>query len=257
MRAPYVAQQIEKLARYVDEDAAPVPTGRAREDSRCYGDGSKRARTPRKPCCDPAQPSRYCLSKIADPELVFQKPLLAKLAPAQRESWTRGKTLYDGVCAGCHGSATDDRIINRTLHDIFFAVEPDGNLIYDAVDVGQGRVVYRPRPIARPDSEFLNIGNSYISHVGQLAGPERFPLFNNQNGVKLPRFRLRFYKPAAEGVAARSVRVTDLPPLPVVSGAVISSVSSGASAWHIDGHGMLKTGKLPYELSQESLIQDY
>jgi mono/diheme cytochrome c family protein len=218
LRAPYVAQQIQKLSRYVDEEAVPVAQDPRRDDARCHGEGVKRIRGVRKPCCDPARPSRTCLAKIGDPESVYRKALLAKLAPAQRDSWTRGKALYDGVCAGCHGSATDDRIMDRRLHDVFLALEPNGNLIYDAVVTSDGRTVYKPRLVSRPDSEFLNLGNSYLSHLGQLAGPARFPLANNQNGVKLPRYRLRFYERVSPGIATRSVRVVDLPPLPVVSG---------------------------------------
>jgi mono/diheme cytochrome c family protein len=219
VRAPYVARQVRELDRYVDEDAAPrreAPSKRAScyAKARCGGQHDLR-----KPCCDPQHPSRHCLSLIPDPEKVHEAALLAGMSETEQQSWRAGKIVYDAACAACHGTATDDRVINRTLHDAFFLeLDASGNITYDPITNPDGSVRYVPRRASRPSSEALNIGATFISHVGQVAGPARFPLANNQNGVTLPQYRLRFYERAGEGVAARSVPVVDLPPLPVVSG---------------------------------------
>lgn len=219
LRAPFVARQIRGLDRYVDEDAAPLREPPSKRAS-CYA--KARCGTQhelRKPCCNPEQPSRHCLGHIPDPELVHQATLLFGKNEAEQLSWRAGKVVYDTACAACHGSATDDRILNRTVHDAFFLeLDARGNIVYDAVTAEDGSQSYRPRRASRPQSEALNIGATFISHVGQVAGAGRFPLANNQNGVTLPRYRLRFYEKAAAGVAPRSVPITDLPPLPVVSG---------------------------------------
>src|SRR5437868_1134911 len=53
-RAPYVSRQIEKLDRYVDDDAAAIPQDPKSEGLRCYGKAPKRPRVlVRRPCCDP------------------------------------------------------------------------------------------------------------------------------------------------------------------------------------------------------------
>jgi len=192
-RAPWIAKQVSKLGKYRDE-TLPV------------GSNGKH------PKCDPLNPSLFCLAKIDDPERKF--PPTHGMSAAKKASWSAGKVVYDQACAVCHGSATDNRIINRDIHDgLFLALDPDGNLIYDPTDDGNGNIVMAPRRVPRPNSEAINIGTTFISHVGQLAGPQGFPLFNNQNGVVLPRYRMRFYTDAT-----RTTKIVDMPPLPVVSG---------------------------------------
>jgi cytochrome c peroxidase len=124
------------------------------------------------------------------------------LAAAER----RGREVYKQACEACHGSATTDRIVNREVHDLFFAaLGPDGNLRFDVVP-GKGPVAV-PEP--RPHDEFLNIGFGFGSYLGQLG---LLPAFNAS--VALPRYRFRFY---TDGTRTRAV--TDLPPVPVtVSG---------------------------------------
>lgn len=192
-RTPWIAKQVEKLDKYRDESLPVGPNGKH-------------------PKCDPENPSLFCLSKIDDPELKF--PPTHGMSPQKKASWAAGKVVYDNACAVCHGSATDNRIINRDIHDgLFLALDPNGNLIYDPTTDGNGNTTYAPRRVPRPNSEAINIGTTFISHVGQLAGAQGFPLFNNQNGVVLPQYRMRFY---TDGT--RTTKVVDLPPLPVVSG---------------------------------------
>jgi cytochrome c peroxidase len=114
----------------------------------------------------------------------------------------RGRELYEIGCQPCHGSASTDRIVDREVHDLFFAeLGPDGNVRFDVVD-GQPPVAV---PLARPDDEFLNVGFGYASYLGQIGVA---PAFNDD--VELPRYRFRFYSDGS-----RSQRVVDLPPLPV------------------------------------------
>ncbi len=125
-----------------------------------------------------------------------------------------GKVIYDQACAGCHGAATDNKIVDRSIHDgLFFALDANGNTIWDPIPVGPSQVVFVPRSTPRPDEEAINIGASFLSHIGQVGGAG-FPLFNNSNGVVLPRYRLRFYTDST-----RTTKIMDLPPLPVTSSA--------------------------------------
>ncbi|WP_224244540.1 cytochrome c peroxidase [Hyalangium gracile] len=116
----------------------------------------------------------------------------------------RGRDIYAAACQACHGGATTRQIVNRPVHDFLFsALKPDGNVVYTIVP-GQGPVrVLEPRP----DDEFLLVGFSYFSYLGQLG---LFPTFNAS--VELPRYRFRFY---TDGT--RQQQVTDLPPIPVTA----------------------------------------
>jgi cytochrome c peroxidase len=119
------------------------------------------------------------------------------LAEPQR----RGREIYKKACEACHGSATTDRIVNREVHDLFFAaLQPDGNVRFEVVP-GKGPVAV---PEARPRDEFLNIGFGFGSYMGQLGLLQTF-----NAGVALPRYRFRFY---TDGT--RTQAVTDLPPVP-------------------------------------------
>ncbi len=112
----------------------------------------------------------------------------------------RGRKVFDKACAACHGGGTTNAIVNRAVHNsIFFALNPDGTVIYDLVD-GQAK----PRLVARPSDEFLNIGFSLLSGYGQIGA---LPMANAD--VELPRYRFRFYADAS-----RTTRVVDLPPIP-------------------------------------------
>lgn len=113
----------------------------------------------------------------------------------------RGRDVYESACQACHGSASTDRIVDRQVHDLFFAaLAPDGNVRFEIRD-GQPTAVLAPRP----DDEFLNVGFGVASYLGQVGV---LPAFNAD--VDLPRYRFRFY---ADG--ARDEVVTDLPPIPV------------------------------------------
>jgi cytochrome c peroxidase len=115
----------------------------------------------------------------------------------------RGREVYELACAQCHGGPTTHQIMDRTVRDaLFFALRPDGNIIYD-VAPGQ-----EPTPRLAPHTgEFLNIGIGLLSGYGQRG---QLPMFNDT--VELPRYRFRFY---TDGT--RSQRVTDLPPIPVTA----------------------------------------
>jgi cytochrome c peroxidase len=114
----------------------------------------------------------------------------------------RGRDVYESACQPCHGSASTDRIVDREVHDLFFAeVGPDGNVRFDVRD-GEPPVAV---PLPRPDDEFLNVGFGLASYFGQVG---LLPAFNAD--VELPRYRFRFYTDWT-----RSEAVTDLPPVPV------------------------------------------
>lgn len=115
----------------------------------------------------------------------------------------RGRDVYELACAPCHGGPTTHQIVNRTVRDaLFFALRPNGNIIYD-VAPGQ-----EPTPRLAPHvGEFLNIGIGLLSGYGQMG---LLPMFNDT--VELPRYRFRFY---TDGT--RTKRVTDLPPIPVTA----------------------------------------
>jgi cytochrome c peroxidase len=114
----------------------------------------------------------------------------------------RGREVYEQACQACHGSASTDRIVDREVHDLFFAeLGPDGNVHFDLIE-GRGPV---PVPLPRPDDEFMNVGFGFASYAGQIG---LAPAFNDD--VELPRYRFRFYTDAS-----RSQPVVDLPPLPV------------------------------------------
>jgi cytochrome c peroxidase len=115
----------------------------------------------------------------------------------------RGRDVYDAACQACHGSASTDRIVNREVHDLFFAeLGADGNVRFE---IGaEGPVAL---PLARPEDEFLNVGFGYASYLGQVGIA---PAFNDD--VELPRYRFRFY---TDGT--RTTQRTDLPPVPATA----------------------------------------
>jgi cytochrome c peroxidase len=121
------------------------------------------------------------------------------LTPAQ----ARGLDVYNIACEACHGGATTSLVVNRVIHDLTFVqLKPDGNVLFDAS-------VQPPVPVLlpRPDDEFLNIGTTNLSYLGQLG---IFPVFNAS--VALPQYRYRFYTDGS-----RTTKDVDLPPLPVTA----------------------------------------
>jgi len=123
-------------------------------------------------------------------------------------SQARGRDVYDVACEACHGGATTLQIVNRQVHDLaFLELKGDGNVLFDST-------VQPPKPVEHPQpkDEFLNVGFANISYLGQIFGDLFGPRFNAT--VSLPQYRYRFYTDAS-----RSVKVVDLPPVPVtVSG---------------------------------------
>jgi cytochrome c peroxidase len=134
------------------------------------------------------------VAEIERPELDFPE-----LTPAQ----ARGREVYDLACEACHGGATTTLVVNREVHDLTFVqLGPDGNVLFDTT-------VQPPRPVLlpRPGDEFLNIGITNLSYLGQIG---LLPTFNAD--VALPRYRYRFYTDAT-----RTTIDVDLPPLPVTA----------------------------------------
>ena len=161
---------------------------------------------------DPAA-QQSCLADTRDPE---QHPglvnkLTKDMTPAQKASWQRGKVLYDQTCTACHGSPTDDRIMNRTIHAGFFPdVDVDGTVRVDA----QGAPVLYD---VASGHEVVNIAVSFLRYVGQVVGSTLppgtpNPVVRYAGDVDFPKYRMRFYTDAT-----RTVPVADQPPLPFVN----------------------------------------
>jgi len=113
---------------------------------------------------------------------------------------SRGRDVFDRACSHCHGAATTNTIVDRTVHDALFPqLAADGTVVYDIVD---GKPVVRTVP--RPHDEFLNIGFALLSGYGQIGA---LPMANAD--VELPRYRFRFYSDDA-----RTIPLVDLPPIP-------------------------------------------
>jgi cytochrome c peroxidase len=135
----------------------------------------------------------------------IERPELHMLLTAAQ---ARGRDVYDIACEACHGGATNLQVVNRAVHDLaFLELKPDGNVLFDS-SVQPPKVVEHPEP----NNEFLNVGFANLSYLGQIYGDLFGPRFNAT--VSLPQYRYRFYTNAS-----RTVKVVDLPPVPVtVSG---------------------------------------
>jgi cytochrome c peroxidase len=148
-----------------------------------------------------SSPRAWLVSRLLDLGLSLDEvPIPEEFMPLTAAE-KRGRDVYDAACQACHGSATTDRIVDREVHDLFFAeLGPDGNVRFEIVD-GRPLAV----PLARPDDEFLNVGFGIATYLGQVGVA---PAFNDD--VELPRYRFRFY---TDGT--RTQKVVDLPPPPV------------------------------------------
>jgi len=137
-------------------------------------------------------------------EDIERPELKMKLTDAQE----RGLDVYNKACEACHGGAKNLQVVNRDVHDLaFLELNADGNVVYDTS-------VQPPRPVEtpQPDNEFLNVGFTNISYLGQVFGDLFGPRFNAT--VALPQYRYRFYTDCT-----RTVKDVDLPPVPqTVSG---------------------------------------
>lgn len=170
--------------------------------------------------------SGVAIKDIGDPERLF--PPTNGMTAQQLGHWENGKRLYDQVCAGCHGSATDNLIVDRSLHDAFFlALDSGGNVIFAESQIPvigddgkpvimDGQTLHEWRPQALPAAiiahdEFLRIAtslNTYLGQVTKVVTPGGFiPSFVSD--VTFPRYRMRFHN--ADGTTV------DLPPLPVIT----------------------------------------
>jgi cytochrome c peroxidase len=147
-----------------------------------------------------SSPRAWFVSQLLDYGLPLGEiPVPEKFAPLTAAE-ERGRKVYDLACNACHGSATTDRIIDRAVHDLFFAqLKPDGNVRFEMV---AGKAVAVPDP--HPEDEFLNLGFGLGSYLAQVGLGKAF-----NSDVELPRYRFRFY---ADG--SRDQAVVDLPPVP-------------------------------------------
>jgi len=161
---------------------------------------------------------RACLSALPDPEVVM--PPTAGMDADQLASWQRGKVLYDQTCAACHGTPTDNRIINRPVHDGFFPkVGLDGNVVFEPPFPGAPFLAPASVVSTHMDDEHINIATPFIRYVSMLfagilppGAPNPITAFAAD--VDFPKYRMRFYADAS-----RTTPVADMPPLPVVVGA--------------------------------------
>jgi len=118
----------------------------------------------------------------------------------------RGLAVYNAACEACHGGATTRQITNQAVHDLSFVeLNADGNVVFDTS-------VQPPvaKQIPAPDDQFLNIGFGLFTYLGQIYGDIFVPHFNDD--VSMPRYRYRFYTDSS-----RTVKVVDLPPIPVTA----------------------------------------
>jgi cytochrome c peroxidase len=122
---------------------------------------------------------------------------------ALTEQATRGKDIFEKVCAGCHGGATTATIVDREIHaQAFLALKSDGS----------GNVQYRvpatdpPTPLlaGQPPGEFINIAVGYEMYLATLGAKEEDYLTKN---LEFPNYRFRFYTDAS-----RQEISADLPP---------------------------------------------
>lgn len=120
------------------------------------------------------------------------------------EEETRGKDIFEKVCAGCHGGANTATITDREIHDqAFFALKSDGS----------GNVQYQvpatdpPTPVlaSQPQGEFINIGVGYEMFLATLGAKEEDYLTKD---LEFPDYRFRFYTDAS-----RKEIAADLPPV--------------------------------------------
>jgi cytochrome c peroxidase len=147
-----------------------------------------------------SSPRARFVSQLLDYGLPLNEiPVPEKFAPLTSAE-ERGRKVYEQACQACHGSATTDRIIDRDVHDFFFAeLKPDGNVRFEMLG-GKAVAVLEQHP----ENEFLNLGFSLGSYLAQVGLGKSF-----NSEVELPRYRFRFY---ADG--SREKAVVDLPPVP-------------------------------------------
>jgi cytochrome c peroxidase len=139
------------------------------------------------------------------------------------EQETRGRDIYEKVCASCHGGANTATIVDREIHEqAFFALKSDGS----------GNVQYQvpatdpPSPVlaSQPQGEFLNITLGYEMYLATLGAKEEDYLTKN---LEFPYYRFRFYADAS-----REVIVADLPP---AAGDLGFDPSQGGGLGEVDG----------------------
>jgi cytochrome c peroxidase len=134
---------------------------------------------------------------------VEQIPIPETFMPLTAEE-KRGRKIYEAGCEACHGGPTNDRVVNRKVHDLFFpALTAEGNIRFEVVP-GAGPV---PVLLSRPNVEIFNYGFGITTYFAQLGLGKAF-----NSSIALPRYRFRFYKDGTRGE-----KVVDLPPVPVTA----------------------------------------
>lgn len=120
------------------------------------------------------------------------------LTPAE----TRGRTIFQKVCAVCHGGGTTTRIVDRRIHDLSFRALSAGVTVLFEVPATDPPT---PVPASQPTNEFINIESAYEAFLGGLDSDSK----SYTRDVNFPHYRYRFYADTT-----RTQKVADLPPRP-------------------------------------------
>ncbi|HEX7835839.1 MAG TPA: c-type cytochrome [Kofleriaceae bacterium] len=170
-------------------------------------------------------PAPHVLDDIATFETtVFSSPGVQEVAEALAEGEpapdpdpafaphspeAQGKAIFQQACAPCHGGATGNQIVDRTVQDQFFPVL-DANGTPETVTLPDGTIVLHLSH-DHPDDNFLDIGSSALTYL-TLVQPGQGGIPSG-DGLDFPHYRLRFY---TDGT--RTHKVFDLPPKPPLIG---------------------------------------
>ena len=114
-----------------------------------------------------------------------------------------GQSLFQSICARCHGTPKTNQIVDRAVFDSFFPVQHADGTVDVAGFLPTGvAIVDNFRHDLAPSHEGT-YGISAIALLGQLG------LAPNPSGLSLPQYRIRFYTDAT-----RTQKLVDMPPEP-------------------------------------------
>jgi cytochrome c peroxidase len=119
---------------------------------------------------------------------------------------TRGREVYEQVCAACHGGVTKNVIVDRTVHKMAFpTLKPDGTVLFPPVPPDQTSGAFvMPVYAEQPNNEFINVGSAYENYLAHVDATEHVSFTKD---LSFPQYRFRFYKDAT-----RKEVVAELPP---------------------------------------------
>ena len=136
----------------------------------------------------------------------------------------RGQEVYEAVCAACHGGATKNVIMDRTVHAMAFPMlKPNGTVLFPILEnPGSGpddqnsepddgpnnepnNAFVAPVYAEQPNNEFINIGSAYENYLAHVDATEHISFTKE---LSFPQYRFRFYKDAT-----RTEVVAELPPI--------------------------------------------